>query len=168
MLAKLAKGVVLGVVIVSLSACSTYSKKHGKGSHDDSASTQGVGDSRSFEGSEEGNGNFIAKSSYLFGFDRFDVNSSDYDAINSHANYLTSHPNAKVRIEGHTDERGSREYNVALGERRAKAVSNILMSQGVLASQIHTVSYGQEKPVAFGHDESSWEQNRRASIVYEE
>jgi len=71
-----------------------------------------------------------------------------------------------VRLEGHADERGTREYNLALGERRANAVQAYLMSQGAARSQIEVVSYGEEKPASTGHDQASWEQNRRVEIVY--
>jgi len=86
--------------------------------------------------------------------------------IAAHARYLSSHGNQRIVLEGHGDERGSREYNIALGEQRAKSVANMLKVQGVSESQIDVVSYGEEKPAAFGHDESSWELNRRVEVVY--
>jgi peptidoglycan-associated lipoprotein len=104
---------------------------------------------------------------YYFEFDRDAVNQDDASKINAQAVYLIAHPNAKIRLEGNTDQRGSREYNVALGWRRAKAVSKLLQLQGVNPRQIEMVSYGEEKPVAFGHDESSYSQNRRVNLVYE-
>ena len=80
---------------------------------------------------------------------------------------MVAHPDAKVRLEGNTDERGSREYNVALGWRRAKAVASLMAQQGVAPSQIVMVSYGEEQPVAFGHDKQSYSLNRRVNLVYE-
>ena len=77
------------------------------------------------------------------------------------------HPNAQVRVEGHTDERGSREYNVTLGERRAQTIAKFLIMKGVNPAQVHVVSYGKEKPADLGHDEAAWANNRRAVIVYE-
>lgn len=101
----------------------------------------------------------------------FDFNSdairSDAAAIlNQHAALLTSHQGAKVQIAGHTDERGSREYNMSLGERRAAAVRAYLASKGVDSANVEIVSYGEEQPVATGHNEASWSQNRRAELSY--
>ena len=89
-----------------------------------------------------------------------------YDAVvQAHATYLTRYPTARVRLEGNTDERGSREYNIGLGERRAQTVRKALMLQGVTDLQIMTVSYGEERPVAEGSDESAYAQNRRVELV---
>lgn len=87
--------------------------------------------------------------------------------IAEHAKSLKANPSQHVIIEGHTDERGSREYNVALGEQRAKTVAKMLVMQGVPESQVETVSYGEEKPVDAGHNESAWQVNRRAEIDYQ-
>ena len=84
----------------------------------------------------------------------------------AHGNYLAQNSSVMVTIEGHCDERGSREYNIGLGERRANAVRQILLAQGVMPDQITTISYGEEQPVALGSDEVSWAQNRRAVFVY--
>ena len=83
-----------------------------------------------------------------------------------HAKYLGAHPATRVRLEGHTDERGSREYNIGLGERRAQSVRRALLLQGATDTQISTVSYGEERPAAPGHDEAAWAKNRRVEIVY--
>ena len=83
-----------------------------------------------------------------------------------HADYLRDFRNRSIVIEGHCDERGTREYNLALGERRAQAVQSYLTSAGVRASQIDTVSYGEERPEDPGHDESAWSKNRRAEMTY--
>lgn len=104
---------------------------------------------------------------YYFGFDDSSLASATKSAIEKHADYLIHHEGAKIRVEGHTDERGSREYNVALGERRAASVADILRQAGVQESQIAVVSYGEEKPELFGHDEEAYTKNRRARIVYE-
>jgi len=85
----------------------------------------------------------------------------------AHGRYMASNPNAEVRLEGHADERGSREYNVGLGERRALGVRQILLLQGATASQLSTVSYGEERPAVFGSDEESYGLNRRVEIVYQ-
>jgi len=86
--------------------------------------------------------------------------------VGAHAKYLASHGSARVRLEGHTDERGSREYNIGLGERRAQAVRRALLLQGASEGQISTVSYGEERPAVPGHDEAAWAKNRRVEIVY--
>jgi peptidoglycan-associated lipoprotein len=86
--------------------------------------------------------------------------------LSAHARYLASDPNLSIRLEGHTDERGSREYNIGLGENRAQSVRQILLLQGVSAAQLSTVSYGEERPAAFGSDEESYGLNRRVELVY--
>ena len=102
-----------------------------------------------------------------FDYDKSDIRSEFREIVNAHGRYLSDNPALKVRLEGHTDERGTREYNIALGERRANAVRSVLMVQGVRADQIQVVSYGEEMPVAYGHDEESWRLNRRAELIYE-
>ena len=104
---------------------------------------------------------------FYFGFDRSDLNDTVYEVLKAHAEYLVNNSNARLRIEGHTDERGSREYNIALGERRAKALEHALLLDGVSKGQISIVSYGEEKPAVYGHDESAWRYNRRGILVYE-
>lgn len=103
---------------------------------------------------------------YHFDFDSNAVYQQDLTSINAQANYLASHPHAKIRIEGNTDERGSREYNVALGWRRTQSVAHLMEQQGVAPKQIILVSYGEEQPVAFGHDETSYSKNRRDNLIY--
>ena len=100
-----------------------------------------------------------------FDTDQYNVDSADAAALQTQAAYLNQYPQISVTIEGHCDERGTREYNLALGERRANAAKNYLVSLGVAASRISTVSYGKERPVAMGSDEASWAQNRRAVSV---
>jgi len=100
----------------------------------------------------------------------FDTDSSDIDSqarpiLDSQAAWLAKYPNVRITIEGHCDERGTREYNLALGERRANSAKNYLASAGVDASRITTISYGKERPEALGSDESAWAQNRRAVTV---
>ena len=86
--------------------------------------------------------------------------------VAAHAKYLAAHPSQRVRLEGHTDERGSREYNIGLGERRAQAVRRAMLLQGAVEGQISTVSFGEERPAVTGHDEEAWAKNRRVEIVY--
>lgn len=101
-----------------------------------------------------------------FDFDEYTIRGEFQTVLAGHAEYLANNPSAAVTIEGHCDERGTREYNIGLGERRANAVRQALTSQGASASQITTVSYGEERPVELGHDESAWSKNRRGEIVY--
>lgn len=104
--------------------------------------------------------------SVYFPFDVDAVQASDRAAVQQHGAYLGKNSTAKVRVEGNCDERGSSEYNLALGQRRANNVKKLLILSGAKASQIETISFGEEKPRATGHDEASWSQNRRADIVY--
>jgi len=110
--------------------------------------------------------NPLSKQTIYFMLDSSQVQEDFVPVIAAHARYLSSHGNQRIVLEGHGDERGSREYNIALGEQRAKSVANMLKVQGVSDSQVDVVSYGEEKPAAFGHDEGSWELNRRVEVVY--
>ena len=100
-----------------------------------------------------------------FDTDRFNVDSEDAAALRRQAEYLTQYPNARATVEGHADERGTRDYNLALGERRANAARNYLVSLGVSESRLTTVSHGEERPAATGSDEGAWARNRRAVTV---
>ena len=101
-----------------------------------------------------------------FDFDQSTVRSDYIEVLRAHASYLISSPSTTVLIEGHADERGSREYNIGLGESRANAIRNFLEAEGVSPSQINTISYGEERAAAFGNDEASWSENRRGVLVY--
>ena len=101
-----------------------------------------------------------------FDFDKANIRSDAVAILKAHALYLSQNPSARVRIEGHADERGTREYNMALGERRAKAAASFLAANGASASQLEIISYGEERPVALGHEETSWSQNRRSELNY--
>lgn len=102
-----------------------------------------------------------------FDLDSSDIAQSDFAVLNAHASYLASNGAAYAVLTGHTDERGTREYNMALGERRAKSVQTYLVTNGARADQIEVVSYGKEKPVNEAHDESAWAENRRVEIGYD-
>jgi len=108
----------------------------------------------------------VLKTSIYFDFDSSEIKAEYTTVIAAHGKKLAGDKSIRVRLEGNTDERGSAEYNVALGERRAQAVKRALLLQGAGAQQLSTVSYGEERPVAEGHDESAWSQNRRVDIVY--
>lgn len=107
----------------------------------------------------------VASDRIYFDTDRFDVDSEDAEVLRSQAAWLQKYPNTRVTIEGHCDERGTRDYNLALGERRANAAKNYLASLGIDPSRISTISYGKERPDAMGSDEASWAKNRRAVSV---
>ncbi len=103
---------------------------------------------------------------FYFDFDKSELKPESRLPLMAHAKYLAANPSLQVAVEGHCDERGTKEYNMALGERRSKAIEQFLVVNGVSKSQIETLSFGEENPVALGHDEESWSQNRRAVLAY--
>jgi peptidoglycan-associated lipoprotein len=139
------------------------------GQSDNAASSQGVaGDAASTQGQRVINSVRAPENqTYYFTFNSYVVNQSDMSAVMAQANYLVQHPNAQVRLEGNTDDRGSREYNIALGWSRDKAVLRLLEQQGVAAKQIVMVSYGKERPAVVGDNEAAWALNRCVNLVYE-
>jgi peptidoglycan-associated lipoprotein len=108
----------------------------------------------------------LARKVIYFDFDKSEIKPEFAPVVAAHARNLTSHPNMHMKLEGNTDERGTREYNIGLGERRAQAVRRALMLQGVAESQLTTVSFGAERPAVEGDDEAAWAQNRRVELVY--
>ena len=108
----------------------------------------------------------LAARTIYFDFDSSEVPESELGSIEAHARYLSEHSGALITLEGHGDERGSREYNIALGEQRAVAVRQLMTLLGATDPQIHTISYGEERPAADGHDDSAWKLNRRVEIIY--
>lgn len=101
-----------------------------------------------------------------FDFDKSEVRTDGQELISKHSVYLAGNPNSKVRLEGHSDERGSREYNIGLGERRSQSVRRVMLFNRVTDSQLETISYGEERPAIEGHDEAAWGKNRRVELVY--
>jgi peptidoglycan-associated lipoprotein len=108
----------------------------------------------------------LASKVIYFDFDKSEIKPEYADVVLAHARNLTSHPGLKLKLEGNTDERGTREYNIGLGERRAQAVRRAMMLQGVAESQLNTVSFGAERPAVEGDDEAAWAKNRRVELVY--
>ncbi len=108
----------------------------------------------------------LVKRSVYFDFDSYAIKDEFNPLLAAHAKYLESHTARKILVQGNTDERGGREYNLALGQKRAVAVTKSLTTLGVSAGQVEAVSLGKEKPKATGHDEAAWAENRRADIVY--
>ncbi len=166
--AKAAKLVVLGAVFsLSLTGCATKSKM-AQATGEYATSTLGSADQ--FSGQDpwgRSEDELRATRTYHFAFDRFDLSDKDKYAVNAHARYLSNASNQKITIEGDTDERGSAEYNVALGERRANSVREQLQTNGISHEKVRVVSYGKARPSNPGHDEAAWAENRRATIVYE-
>jgi peptidoglycan-associated lipoprotein len=111
-------------------------------------------------------GELLSKRIVYFDFDSADIRADSQSVVGAHARYLAGAATQKVRLEGHADERGSREYNIGLGERRAQAVRRALLLQGVAEVQLATVSYGEERPAVAGSDEQAYAANRRVEIVY--
>ena len=108
----------------------------------------------------------LSKRSIYYEYDKFDVRDEYRGLVDAHAKYLRENPAARILIQGNTDERGSREYNVGLGQRRSDGVKKMLMLLGARENQIESVSLGEEKPQAEGHNEDAWSKNRRSDILY--
>lgn len=153
--------------LLMLAACS---KRPGSADISEGLSAHGLGQMTHFAGQEPGE-SYTTQAPhnqlYLFSYDDSTVNPKYIASINAQADYLKSHPSARILLAGHTDERGSREYNIALGERRAKTVEEIMTMSGVNRNQLRVISYGKERPANFGHDEGSHLQNRRVELTYE-
>ncbi len=132
------------------------------------AQSQGLGQQAKISGKNINNEQVARREIYHFDFDRTVLKGNDIAHIEKQARYLAAHPNARIVLFGHTDERGSREYNVGLGENRAKSVANLLRLDGVRPLQIRVVSFGKEKPTAFAHNESAYRLNRRVELRYED
>jgi peptidoglycan-associated lipoprotein len=111
--------------------------------------------------------NILSKRSIYFDYDNSDIKPEFRSLIEAHAKYVRDHPGASVTIQGNTDERGSPEYNIALGQRRSEAVMRMMRLLGVPEHQMEAISLGKEKPKALGHDEASWAENRRSDIAYQ-
>ena len=117
-------------------------------------------DARNFDNPES----LLSKRVIYFDFDKSTVRPEFRGIIAAHAAYMTAHTSARVTLEGHADERGTREYNIALGERRANSVRDYMVANGISSFRIESVSYGEEQPVAYGSGESNWAQNRRVEL----
>jgi peptidoglycan-associated lipoprotein len=170
------KTILLLCGIITLTACSSTQHRSNAQIADanagyasdlrSSAATGGLGQEPRFNEAGGMNKQSLSRRVYYFDFDSPVVHDADKPAIYANANYLIAHPRAKVMLEGHTDPRGSREYNVGLGERRAKAVADVLMGRGVNPKQIRVVSYGAEKLAVPGHTEADYQLDRRVVLVY--
>ncbi|MBC8951893.1 MULTISPECIES: peptidoglycan-associated lipoprotein Pal [Xenorhabdus] len=164
---KVLKGLMLALPIMAVAACSNTKNdsndQSGVGTVDNSSKAAGLSaEELARQQMQELQNNNIV----YFGFDKYDINSEFAQMLDAHAAFLRTNPSVKVTIEGHADERGTPEYNIALGERRANAVKMYLQGKGVSADQLAIVSYGKEKPAVLGHDEAAYAKNRRAVVVY--
>ncbi len=108
----------------------------------------------------------LANRTIYFDFDSAKISDESLAVLEAHGNFISGNGDVSVRLEGHTDERGSREYNIALGDRRAQSVRRVLLFQGASVDQVDTVSYGEEQPAMLGHEETAWSKNRRVELIY--
>lgn len=170
------KGLMLVLPALALSACSSDNNTGNAAAGSEIGSVSGSGMN---DGMTNGNGNgsyggdqqaqlqeLQQNNIVYFDFDKYDIRPDFAQMLDAHAAFLRNNPSYKVTIEGHADERGTPEYNIALGERRASAVKMYLQGKGVSGDQIAIVSYGKEKPAVLGHDEAAYAKNRRAVLVY--
>ena len=163
------------VLIAVLAGCSSKGGTTGDVAIEDrgtsaegGAVTSGLGSGTSFDAYLRDNPDSpLARRVIYFEYDSADIQGDDLDLLSAHAGYLGANPGQRITLEGNTDERGSREYNIALSERRAVSVQRVLELNGVSSSQITIVSYGEEKPAADGSSETAWRLNRRVEIVYQ-
>jgi peptidoglycan-associated lipoprotein len=144
-------------------ASSTVSPDSAGAAGDDAASAGTVGGDTTAGGPT---GELLSRRVIYFDYDSAEIRTDSQAIVAAHGKYLSDNTQTRVRIEGHADERGSREYNIGLGERRAQSVRRALLLQGVSEAQLATVSYGEERPAVAGSDEDAYSQNRRAEIVY--
>ncbi|KLN97142.1 peptidoglycan-associated lipoprotein Pal [Moellerella wisconsensis] len=162
---KVLKGLMLALPIMAVAACSSNKNTDQTGT--DSSMNQTTNSGLSAEElarqqmQELQNENVV-----YFGFDKYSISPEYAQLLDKHAAFLRTNPSVRIVVEGHADERGTPEYNVALGERRADAVKKYLQSKGVAADQISIVSYGKEKPAVLGHTEADYAKNRRAVLAY--
>ena len=155
--------------VLTLSSCANMKKKQTDGvtdSNDSAKVDNGKNNGMAIDlnGDSDTNKAGALKTVY-FDFNSAALSADTKEALNNNAQFLKSNPTVKVQVEGHTDERGGVQFNLALGERRAKSVREFLVAQGVEATRLSIISLGKEKPVSFGHDEESWSKNRRANFV---
>lgn len=169
---KLSKLLLVSAAVLSLAACASRMGSPADITDanqllDNQAKAKGVDSDFYLLDSDVGpHDGLLATRSYYFAFNSNEVNAQDLPAIKAHAQYLLDHKSAKILLEGNADVRGSREYNMALGQRRADAVANIIRMAGVPTSQVKTVSFGSEKPIALGETEADYQKNRRVDLLY--
>jgi peptidoglycan-associated lipoprotein len=170
---------VLVILSLSLGACNRTKVQEnvdvddanlGESSNGSGANSSGLGTDGGTSGSglglAGGDGDPLSKRVVYFDYDSSSLTAESQLIVEAHANYMLSNSGVSLVLEGHADERGTREYNLALGEDRAKSVAKLMQAMGVQAGSVRAVSYGEERPVALGQDESAWGLNRRVEILY--
>lgn len=179
------RSIFLGLFLVALAGCATVGEREEEAFDPDDPDVTDVEDMEDVDdearvirredcppdcpferGDIEEEDSLLAERVIYFEFDSSRIRSEFRDVLRRHAEYLTRYSDVQVRLEGHTDERGSREYNIGLGERRADSVKDMLRAYGVSRNQMETVSYGEEMPAVDESNEEAWEQNRRVEIRY--
>lgn len=167
-MSKITTGLVLGIALIATAGCT---KKRNVTDIPPAPSETGpvnAGEGDSDTVAAPINEQFrreVSSDTVHFAFDQYDIDPEARAILDSQAQWLTAHPNTRITIEGHCDERGTREYNLGLGDRRANAAKNYLASRGISPARITTISYGKERPIALGSDDASWAQNRRAVTI---
>lgn len=169
---KILAWLAIALSVLLVTGCSSTGTKDDPGASIEDRGTSGASTSGASAGGtwsgnplENPNSLLYSKTIY-FDFDQSSIRSEFIDVLRAHAAYLNANRSASVLVEGHADERGSREYNIGLGERRSNTIRRFLEAEGVSDAQINTISYGEERPAARGHDEMSWAENRRGVLVY--
>ena len=159
--------------MVAVSGCNKKTRKAEGADMGDGVSTSGTGTEFGPDGKPLGDwqsgasADLLSQTRVYFAYDSSELDADSMAVAEAHAAFLLNNPSTRVVLEGHADERGTREYNLALGERRAQSVADVFIALGVSAMNIENVSYGEENPVAEGHDDSSWHLNRRVEIRYD-
>jgi peptidoglycan-associated lipoprotein len=170
-LRKLAAAVIIGGVTIGLVGCGGSTSSNRVASNDAVESSTGLQNVANFSCdvlTPEEELALLNQKVVYFSYDDSSLSSTNERVLNVHAKYMLEHPNIALTIKGHTDERGSREYNIALGERRAKSVQRYMETKGVPAGRLSTVSYGKEQPINLESNEAAWSQNRRAELDYQD
>lgn len=158
---------IIGLVALSLLVgCSSTGTNYGKGGAGTGINSTAYRSPYDVNAKSYTEEELLASTTIYFDFDKTNVKNDFYDLILAHGDYLAKNTDKRARLVGHTDERGTREYNLALGEKRSDAIAEMLMVNGVAKGQLEKVSYGEESPAAVGHEESAWKMNRRVEIEY--
>ena len=160
---KVFKGLMLALPLVAVAACSSNKNEDQTDTNNVPVVEQGP---TAEELARQQLEQLKQQNIVYFGFDKYDIRSDYASLLDAHADFLRANPSVRITVEGHADERGTPEYNIALGERRANAVKMYLQGKGVSADQLSIVSYGKEKPAVLGHDEAAYAKNRRAVLDY--
>ena len=164
-MARLTPTLIVAAALVATAACSPKPKQIPPPPSSDGATGNPTTQDNVAPGSRADFERSVTSNTIHFALDKYDIDAESRAILDSQAAWLAKWPNVAVSLEGHCDERGTREYNLALGDRRANAAKNYLAARGINPARISTISYGKERPIALGSDESSWAQNRRAVTI---